>query len=508
MKKNSFPLILPILSYVVFVFFQCCLAQESNQLSSFNIGDKQPSVAGQFYPGNKKDLEKMLEKMFSGAKPASGENVLAVIAPHAGYVFSGEVAATSINQVDTEKEYKDIFIIGSSHYASYPSASLWSSGNFITPLGKVEVDTALAKKLIRENSVFTFSPDPYVKEHCIEVMLPLLQYKMKKPFRIVPVLIGSPSNDLCGELARVLKPYLTSDNLFIISTDFSHYTTLTPAGYIDNRTAQAIQSRSPDYLEKMVDNNSRKGIPGLVTSLCGYTSVMTLLRMIHETEGTDLVPLQYKNSGETPYGDTSRVVGYYSFSLQGHRKPGPDDFIINKDERTRLLQIARNTISEFAVKGTIPAIDTLSLPATLRIPAGAFVTIHKYGALRGCIGHFAADMPLWKTVQQMSVASSTEDYRFQKVSPAEIGLLEIEISVLSPLRKISSVNEIVMGKHGILIRKGSKSGTFLPQVAVETGWDKEEFISNCSSQKAGLGANGWKNSEIFVYEAKVFKEGK
>ena len=148
----------------------------------------------------------------------------------------------------------------------------------------------------------------------------------------------------------------------------------------------------------------------------------------------------------------------------------------------------------------------LLMTKTLKKSCGAFVTLHKEGKLRGCIGRFVADEPLYEIVQKMSVAAATEDRRFPVVESNELKELDLEISVLTPLKKIDSIDEIEMGKHGIYIKKGFASGTFLPQVAIETGWTKEEFLGYCARNKAGLGWDGWKDADIYIYEALVFDE--
>jgi AmmeMemoRadiSam system protein A len=157
---------------------------------------------------------------------------------------------------------------------------------------------------------------------------------------------------------------------------------------------------------------------------------------------------------------------------------------------------------------TKPEIDEKNLSPILKTNCGAFVTLKKNGNLRGCIGRFDASEPLYKVVQEMAIASSTQDTRFLPVESNEIPELEIEISVLTPMRRISTIDEFELGKHGIYMRKGYRSGTFLPQVAAETGWTKEEFLGHCAQDKAGFGWNGWKDAELFVYEALVFGEEK
>jgi AmmeMemoRadiSam system protein A len=151
-------------------------------------------------------------------------------------------------------------------------------------------------------------------------------------------------------------------------------------------------------------------------------------------------------------------------------------------------------------------IDATPLSIGAKTNCGAFVTLLKNGELRGCIGRFDSSEPLYRVVQHMAIAAATEDNRFPQVSRDEIGSLEIEISALTPMRKISSADEIELGRHGIYIKKGNRSGTFLPQVAIETGWTKDDFLGHCARDKAGLGWDGWKDAEIYVYEANVFSE--
>lgn len=183
-----------------------------------------------------------------------------------------------------------------------------------------------------------------------------------------------------------------------------------------------------------------------------------------------------------------------------------ESFHLTIEDKKQLLKIARDTIVSYLQSGRIPVIEKKNLSPYLISKCGAFVTLHKNGSLRGCIGRFTANDELFDIVQQMAVASATNDSRFSKVGQDEINLIDIEISVLTPLRKINSIDEIEVGKHGIYIKKGFSTGTFLPQVAIETGWTKEEFLGYCSKNKAGIGWEGWKDAKIFTYEAIVFGE--
>ncbi len=181
-------------------------------------------------------------------------------------------------------------------------------------------------------------------------------------------------------------------------------------------------------------------------------------------------------------------------------------FILHPEEKKALLALARDTIDQFVRMGKIVSPRDEEFSEPLRQKCGAFVTLHKAGALRGCIGLFSGHEPLYKSIRDMAIAAATEDPRFPSVGDTEISSIDIEISVLSPLRQIHSIDEIILGQHGIHIMKGSRSGTFLPQVAEETGWTKEEFLGHCSEDKAGLGWDGWKTADLYVYTALVFGE--
>ncbi len=471
--------------------------------------DRKPAAAGKFYPASQDSLRAQLTELFRNAKPRTSKNLQAVILPHAGYVFSGGVAAGGINQVDPDKVYDNIFIIGSSHQASFMGASIYNKGDYLTPLGKVAVNVQLANELIKANPVFSYVYDADLNEHCLEVEVPFLQYHMKKPFRIVPIVIGSQSNLTCKRIAEALKPYFNDRNLFVVSSDFSHYPQYNDAKTADKATCDAILMNNPDALVKALGDNEKKNIPNLVTSLCGWTSVLTLLYMTSGDASITYTPVQYMNSGDSKYGDHSQCVGYWSVAISrnagGSAKPS-SAFSFTKEEEKTLLAIARNTITVYINQHKTPEVDDKNFSPGLKLHSGAFVTLKEKGELRGCIGRFTADIPLWQVIQQMAISSATQDSRFTPVTAREIDKLEIEISVLSPMKRIYSADEIVLGKHGIYIKKGYYSGTFLPQVATETGWSREEFLGHCARDKAGLGWDGWKDAELYTYEACVFGE--
>ena len=207
----------------------------------------------------------------------------------------------------------------------------------------------------------------------------------------------------------------------------------------------------------------------------------------------------YQNSGDIDNHDHSRVVGYHSFAIL--RQP-QSEFSLSAEDKRQLKQIALQSIKD-SLDGKPIAQQTIRSSA-LKSKCGAFVSLHKYGRLRGCIGHFGEDFPLHEIVARMARAAAFEDPRFMPVTSDELADIDIEISVLTPMRRIQSIDEFQLHRHGIYIKKGYHSGTFLPQVADEVNWTKEEFLGHCAQDKAGIGWDGWRDAELYVYEAIVF----
>jgi MEMO1 family protein len=463
---------------------------------------RKPAVAGRFYSGNKTALKEEIYNFFMEAKlPAKPEHTpRAIIVPHAGYVFSGKVAASGFNQIPDNSDIQRVFILASSHQMHFPGASVYCTGNYETPLGVVEVDKTNGKLLTESNNLFSCREDAHLFEHSLEVQLPFLQAKLGKDFKLVPIILGTQKPEECRQMAKTLQPFLTSGNLFVVSSDFSHYPGYDDAVKNDRITTEAILSKSPELLLKTIEENKTRKIPGLATSLCGWTSVLTLLYMIQNTS-YDAEWIDYQNSGDQPlYGDHTRVVGYSSIAFYDKTVT---EFRLTGEEKAELLYISENSVRALVVSGKSFMISPEELKGTLAKKAGAFVSAYISGKLRGCMGSFEGDYSLAEVVNR-SAASAAQDQRFEPISEEELENLSIEISVLTPLKRINSKNEIEIGKHGIYIRKGLNSGTFLPQVGEKYNWTIEEFLGRCSRDKAGLGWEGWKDAELYIYEAIIF----
>jgi len=464
--------------------------------------DRQPAVAGSFYPGNAEALKKEVGQLFQNKSSQTDSSIAALIVPHAGYIFSGKVAATGYAQIPAEKTYKNVFVIGVSHRVRFSGVSIYPHGNYITPLGKIPVNDTLAEKLIAENRIIHFVPDAHQSEHSIEVQLPFLQYHLKKGFRIIPILTGDSNPATTQKLAEALLPYFTSDNLFIISTDFSHYPANATAQKVDKETADAILSGKPEKLQKVCQKTAPKPPENVLTRLCGESGVLTLMEMVSGKPDYHYHQIAYQNSSASSAGDPNRVVGYYAISVT---RDNEQSFHLSENDKSYLLKLARSSIETYLKTGTVQKIAP-DYPENLKQHCGAFVTLTEDGKLRGCIGQFNPSIPLVEVVRNMAIAAAVKDSRFQPVQLPEMKSVEIEISILTPLHKIDNAEDFLPGKQGIYIKKGSHGGTYLPQVAEQTGWDREKMLGHCARDKAGIGWNGWKDAELYTYEAIVFHE--
>jgi MEMO1 family protein len=477
--------------------------------------DRDPVAAGRFYSADKETLTKDLAQLFSSCvKPPAGWKVRAIISPHAGYVFSGKTAASAFSSIPKNSSFRNIFIIGSSHIMSFDGASVYNMGDFITPLGKMKVNIEIANKLKNENSLFKFPVDAHIQEHSIEVQVPFIQYYFTNETQIVPIIIGTDNKNTIKGIAAVLKQWFTSENLFIISSDFSHYPPYKDAIEVDKNTADAIITKNSETFLSTLQKNSSKGISGLATSMCGWTSGLTLLYLAEEDQNLEFRKISYCNSGDSQYGNKDEVVGYNAIALiekgpKTEEKPvTTTELSFTREEAEKLLSIARSSIKSMLFENKRLSINPENVPSGLKKNMGAFVTLKIKGNLRGCIGRFNPPDPLYEVVNQMALASAFEDTRFTPLTKEEFAKTDIEISVLGPMKKINNINEIVLGRHGIYIKKDFRSGTMLPQVATENKWTVEEFLGYTARDKAGLGWLGWKDADIFVYEAVVLEENK
>ncbi len=469
---------------------------------------KEPNVSGQFYPSDPKALSGLIDQFLEAASLDQGpdQKIKLLISPHAGYIYSGSVAAHSYRAISGQ-QYSTVVLIGPCHFFDFEGISIWKEGSFKTPLGTIPIDQELAGVLIKSNDQFKFAPEFFEKEHSLEVEMPFLQ-KVLKDFKIVPVLMGHPDFRICQSLSESLTKLIgeRDDVLVVISTDMSHYHPSDVAADMDQKTLGAIQSLDAETLWNQCLLRQME--------LCGFTSVITGLLFAQANHLDEIKILKYGHSGQSS-GDNSRVVGYCSVIFSKRDNAKKNEAVQNSNDRSftveqkkRLLAIARKTITAYLENGETPEI-TATDPRLLK-PEGAFVTLRNHGDLRGCIGRIISDQPLYLTIRDMARAAATEDTRFKSVTKEELKDIDVEISVLSVPERIKDVSEIQMGVHGVIVSKGNSArGVFLPQVADETHWSREEFLANLCVQKARLPADCWRDPNVVIesFTAEVFAEG-
>ena len=474
----------------------------------------QASGPGLWYPANAEALADMVDGYLDKAEQLDESIVpIALISPHAGFVYSGQVAAWAYKQIEG-LHYDTIVLIGDTHSGDGSGIiCIWPAGAFETPLGTIPVDAEVAQALIEAEPLITADLEAFANEHPIENQLPFLQ-RVCDDFEIVPIVFRESSLENARALAQALVKVLAERNALIVaSTDLSHYPPYDVALAADAETLRAIESLGP---EAVLENElawSSRGLRNMSVTLCSQGAVLTAMIAAPELGANQAQTTRYANSGDVPEGDPRGVVGYGAVMFwQGESsgeqsglpastaEPGP----LSLEDRGKLLQIARRTLTQYLTTGVIPQYQVTE-PGLLQ-SRGAFVTLEEFGQLRGCIGNLSGQGPLYLTVQRMAIAAATEDRRFPPVSNEELLAIEIEVSVLSPLQLIDSADEIKVGRHGVVIVKDDHQAVFLPQVATEQGWDRETMLEELCL-KAGLREDAWKeNATFFVFTAEVFSE--
>ena len=513
---------------IIFIFLLIFLAacgknkQENEIMESVYQNIRQPAVAGQFYPAEannlKAEIEQYLQSITSPQPPPSqgvGDKdtiIKAIMVPHAGYDFSAPVAAYSYKQLQG-KTINTAVIICNSHSSYFSGIAINESDAWQTPLGLVAVDKVLAEKLVNADDVIKFNSKVHQDDHTLEVQLPFLQTVLTGEFKIVPILFGNTDDESYKKLAQALFDNLGANDLVIISTDMSHYPSYEDANRVDSKTLDMIQSADVAKLVEHIKEIESQNIANEQTVLCGIDGVKTVMELYKLANWDKIEILKYANSGDVVIGDKSSVVGYGAVAfikLKSLKRYGSalGADMLDIQQQKQLLNIARTTVESYVKDGKTPEFDITD--ERLKWQEGAFVTIHNDGKLRGCIGQIVpTDDPLWQVVRDKAISVATEDYRFSPVKEKELEELDYEISVLSVPEKINNWQDIELGKHGVIVRKGMHGGVFLPQVATETGWSLEEFLAQLCSQKAGLPADCYKNDpevELQIFSAQVFSE--
>jgi len=474
--------------------------EEGKAMAGKNV--RESVIAGSWYPGNPSRLTKDIQGYLAQVPEHKLEGeLIALIAPHAGYVYSGQVAAYAYKLLEG-KQYDIVVIVAPSHRAYFKGASVYPHGGYHTPLGIVPVAEEITEALMKQSPLISSIPQAHAQEHSLEIQLPFLQVVLGE-FRLVPIVMGEQDFRTCEELSKAVAAVIKGKNaLLIASTDLSHFHPYKEAVGLDQVVLKGVDAFDPEGLSEDLGKGRCEA--------CGGGPVVTVM-LAAQARGADQGEvLHYANSGDVT-GDRSSVVGYMAGVLyksakahKAHNKKKVGvDLGLNEEEKKTLHEIAHTVIWNKASGKEVPEFHVKS--ERLKELRGAFVTINKKGSLRGCIGHIRGTKPLYQTVEEMAAAAAFGDPRFPPVTKKELKDLEIEISVLTPFKQITDVSEIEVGKHGIYMERGFYSGLLLPQVATEYGWDRDTFLEH-TCRKAGLPHDAWKDKDtkIYIFSADIF----
>lgn len=457
--------------------------------ASWAQGLRKAQFAGSWYPKDPEALSALIDRYLKNVPDPTlpSGDPLAIIAPHAGYAFSGQVAAYAYRLIQN-KNFESVVILAPSHKWGFEGCSIYPNGEYETPFGTVQVDALLASEISKATG-FGFISQAHQAEHSVEIQVPFVQ-KVLPQAKIVPIVMGIPKRATITRLAEGLKKVLDGKKALVIaSTDLSHFFAKEEANRRDNETIALIQNFQTNQLIRKCERKEN--------IMCGGGPVVAALLFGKDKASVEI--LRYADSSEVNQ-DKSQVVGYLAAALVA--KPVPIEFHLSEREKKELLQLAYSTVNLYVQENKIP--EYIPQSDNLLQNCGAFVTLKKNGQLRGCIGFIEPFLPLHQAVMQASVYAACRDSRFLPVTPDELDDLKVEISVLSPLTKIDNPNRITVGRHGLVIDKDSKRGLLLPQVAVENNWTRETFLEKVCL-KAGLPKNAWRSgADIFVFEAIVF----
>ncbi len=477
-------------------------------------------AAGRFYPADESELRRTVTRLLKDARHISHPGpVIGVTAPHAGYVFSGEVAAAALKQLSA-KGVQTVILVGGHGGVRLGGASVYPKGSYETPLGRVAIDEAVARDIIASSKRVRYVPSAHKGDHALEALVPFIQVHMPAA-KIVPVQVWTEDAAVIDDVAQAIARAMAAPGrkcVIVNSTDLAHYPDYETAKVADTAYMKAVvtlDARKILAAEKSL--RARHKAAGLECAACGTPGVAVTVAACSLLGVKRAAPVMYRSSGDAAgIGDRRRVVGYGAIAYFGGGRPaalplppkvkeGP--MKISAEGRKRLLAIARESIALGLAEKAPPVIEPTE---ELARPAGVFVTLKKGRQLRGCIGIFEADKPVWKQVAEYARISAFRDPRFPPLQQDELDDVWIEISVLTEPKPIDDPMDIQLGVHGIwIIGTNGRRGTYLPQVATEHNMSKEEFLSSCSSSKAGLAPDAWKDpakAKVLTYTAEVFSE--
>ncbi len=463
--------------------------------------------SGSWYPGRPAELEALLERLFDCSLKRTGPSLLprplAFVVPHAGLVYSGTVAASAYRHLQAAKPER-VFILGFSHRGGRPGVSIPDIGAFGTPLGEVKVDEAAAREMA-SGGQFAIVAESQMCDHSVEIQLPLLQ-KAAAGVPVVPLYVSSLSDTARRAAAQALAKHIRPGDILLASSDLTHYGQSFgyqpfPAGPDVDRQLSLLDSRVIDAAGSLDPTLFLDTLRETESTVCGYEPIAFLLETLGLLAGDEVFQqkLDYQTSADST-GDFEHVVSYGSLGYFP-----ANSFRLDEEARDALLASARATLQHLSKTGQRKAIPPAATSPLLMRHAAIFVSLHRGRELFGCVGLANAKMPLAEAVPEMTLEAALDDPRFAPRSRVPDGL-DIEISVLTPMKRIRDWRSFQIGRQGAHLNLGARSGLLLPQVASHGAFTQTSFLE-VLSQKAGLRPGAYQDPQarLSVFQAQVFR---
>jgi len=465
------------------------------------------AMAGFWYPGDMEQLGAWMDNLLKGESHADGGQgpVRALISPHAGYRYSGTVAADGYRLVRGQA-FKRVLLLGPAHHEWFHGLSIAAVSHYVTPLGRIPLDQAAIERL-RASSLVIADAEAHRREHSLEMQLPLLQRALQPGWQLVPVLVGQLAPEDYPAAAELLRPLLDDDTLVVVSSDFTHYGPR--FGYRpfpnDNITAARLEALDTGSLDSILDKDSRgfldyKARTGI--TICGYQPIALLLQLLPADSHGELVT--YATSGKLT-GNYENSVSYLSIVFRGPENDAATVKQSGSEELSAEDMHLLHRLASAAVETSIKPQDEAAsqrleqllqdIPPELKEPSAAFVTLMNHGQVRGCIGSITPANPIYK-VAVIGGLRAARDRRFAPLLPEELEELDVEISVLTRPESAGSWRDFVLGEEGVILEKDGHAAVFLPEVPEKYHWNREQMLSQLA-QKAGLPADAWKEGARF-----------
>ena len=433
---------------------------------------RNPVVAGQFYPASPLELRKMLAG-FIDTKVVK-EEVIGLLAPHAGYIYSGAVAGAAFSRIRMGETF---VILCPSHTGRGKPLSIMTEGTWKTPLGDVSIDSELGKKILSGSRHLQEDFDAHQNEHGIEVQLPFLQY-LSGDFRFVPIVLWDASAAVFKQVGREIARAISGYNkrvVILASGDMTHYEPHEVARTTDMQAVEAMLDLDENELNRRFTKGNM--------SICGYPAVMVLLVAAKELGATHAELVKYQTSGDVS-GDYSAVVGYAGVIIKG---------------MSPLVRLAKQTVEKYVKEGRV--IRPGELTPEMKGRAGVFVSIKKKGQLRGCIGTFepTTENVAYEVIAN-AISSATRDPRFAPITADELGDLSYSVDVLTAPEAVDSKDQLDPRKYGVIVESDWRKGLLLPDLE---GVDSVDHQIDICRQKADIGPD--EPVKLYRFEVKRYK---